>query len=132
MKARKLLLLVVMCLTTFLTGFGEPEKPKEKKDTTPKTGTGILRLVSRDSGKKRLPSKNFLDLYYEDGVLTLESTTTDGEFSIDLINLATSQTEYIPAISTGESICVDLDCGIYDITAESNGSATYAGQMEIQ
>lgn len=37
MKARKILLLVVMSLTTFLTCFAESEKPKEKKDTTQKT-----------------------------------------------------------------------------------------------
>ncbi|MCM1296377.1 MAG: hypothetical protein NC311_12630 [Muribaculaceae bacterium] len=137
MKTKKILLLLVAYITTAMVAFSEPPKQQNPplnttSDNTEKSGTSILRLVKSGSAVKRSPSRNFLELYYERGVLTVLSSTREGEITISLKNNENLETIDIEGIIIGESVYIDLDFGFYNVLIEDCNNNTYSGELVIE
>lgn len=99
-------------------------------DKTPKGGA-ILTQEEVNPLRKRMPSRNFLQLSYSDGMLNLTSYTYEGEFSIQLENIKTRESVVVPSIFVGESIYIELPCGIYNVTVSGSDSLSFYGCLEI-
>jgi len=127
-RFKTLLLLPAVCLASSFSGFSGENQPK-KQETPTQKGDGILLLVYKSSNRKRMPSRNFLEIYYENGMLTLESETADGSFSLEIAGDENSVYEVIPSIETGESVSIDLELGQYSVTATDINGMQFAGEM---
>lgn len=137
MKTKKILLLLVAFLSTALVGFSEPPKQQNppsntSSEKTDKSGISVLRLVRYGSAGKRAPSRNSIELYYENGVLTVLSSTMEGEISITLTNNENLETIPAEGILLGESVFINLDYGSYYVIAEDSNNNTFTGEMLIE
>lgn len=131
MKLKSTGLMLLVSLASSISIFSEvKETPKTQSPT--KSGEGILRTVGNSPDRKRSPSHNILELYYENGVLTLTSQTQELVLSMQLINSGTTDVQYISEIAIGESIPVNLDYGIYSVSANSSLGAEFSGEIWIQ
>jgi len=129
-KFKTNLLLLTVCLTSALSGFSEEKRPPKTESPT-KNGEGILLLVYKSSNKKRMPSRNFLEIRYDDGLLTLESETMDGSFSLEIAGDENSVYEVIPSMEIGESVSIDLELGQYSVTATDINGMQFASDMIV-
>jgi len=126
-KSLRLLMLLVVCLTSAATGHSEPNTVTTQSST--KKGDGILDSIRKIPQRKRMPSRNFLEIHYENGMLTLESETMDGCFSLEIAGEENSVYEVIPSMEIGESVSIDLELGQYSITATDVNGMQFAGEM---
>jgi len=78
-----------------------------------------------------MPSRNFLEIYYENGMLTLDSETMDGSFSLEIAGDENSVYEVIPSMEIGESVSIDLELGQYNVTATDVNGMQFAGDMIV-
>lgn len=127
-KQRKFLIALAMSLQCLLA---TPIVRASSDEPTPSTGDAILLELYEDSFRKRMPSRNFLQLSYSDGLLSLASYTYEGEFTIQLDNVETGETVVIPSIFVGESINIELPCGIYNVSLTGSDSLSFYGYLEI-
>lgn len=123
-------LVIIACLVTALTAFSDDQSNATPQSPT-KSGNGFLYSLKYGTNRKRAPSNNFLKLYYEDGLLTLESSINEGEFSIQLTNEKTDVIEYVQSVTVGETVVIDLDYGVYSIMAFSVDGNEYGGELII-
>lgn len=86
MKLKTIGLLLIVCLSSVSYGYSEgKEAPKTQSPT--KSGVGLLKTLGSSSDKKRLPSQNIVELYYENGILTMTSQTQERIFSMQFLNV---------------------------------------------
>ena len=125
----KALLALAMMMTSFMAVADSGESPKN----SPTSGRGSMVLYSQYKypNGRRMPSRNFLELSYSDGVLSLASYTYEGEFSIQLDNTETGESIAIPSISVGESVNAELPCGIYNVSVTGSDGLSFYGCLEI-
>ena len=125
----KALLALVMMTTSFMAVAESSEAPKN----SPSSGRGSIVLNSQYKypNGKRLPSRNFLQLSYSDGLLSLASYTYEGEFTIQLDNVETGDSVVVPSIFVGESINIELACGFYNVSVTGVDNLSFYGCLEI-
>lgn len=95
------------------------------------SGGGTLDTVRKGFDKIRMPSRDRIMIYYNNGELSLQSETVEGEFSLQLIHAESGAIESVPAITIGEAVALTLDAGIYQVSAYSSTGAQYSGELEI-
>lgn len=75
---------------------------------------------------------DLIEIHYANEMISLQSETAEGCFSLQLTDIASSLCHYVPYIFVGESASIDLDSGEYEVRAiDSNGQA-YIGLLIIQ
>ena len=79
----KLLLMLAIMLTS-LSGFAD--SGSSGSSNPPANGSAVLALQSEYKTIKRMPSRNHLEVVYENGTVTLLSESYEGEFSMNFIN----------------------------------------------
>lgn len=127
MKVRfKVLVMWIAIVVTSFVGFAEPTS-----SGTPTIGDAVLIPIKSGSRNKRIPSKNHLELSYHDGVLTLTSESFAGEFSLEINNSITGESNVVPSILVGESITIDLIPDQYEVTATSTDGQTFCGYLDV-
>lgn len=95
------------------------------------TGDAILTQQEGRPTRKRMPSRNHLDVVYENGILSLLSESYEGEFSLRFESCFSGESYEIPSISVGESVMFELGFGEYEIIAEGEDGLILSGFMEI-
>lgn len=132
MKTTKIKLMLATILLSALPVFSEDQSPSKSKDESQTTnGCGILETLHKFRDRKRIPSRNRLELIYENGMLTLESETVEGCFSLEIASEDTNVYEYIPGMEIGESVAISLDLGTYSVTASNPDGLEFAGEMIV-
>lgn len=126
---KNFLLVLTLCLTSVPMGFSESKDPP--KQSKSKNGHGVLNSIARDTNRKRMPSNNILEIILEDGVLTIESDSQEGEFNVVFENEVTSQTYEVSLISVGEGLSITMDSGFYLVTANKTDGTSFSGEMEV-
>lgn len=91
------------------------------------SGGGILDSLKIPSDRKRMPARNFLEVYYENGLLSLNSETVQGTFSLEIVSNETRQTYEIPNCNVGDSILLYLNEGEYEVTAMGTDDLIFTG-----
>lgn len=119
----------MICATSILSGFSE-QTPTQNQ-TKSQNGEGLLKEINKGSIKKRIPSRNFIEVYYENGLLTLQSESASGVYDIELVSSEADSNHTVLGMSIGESIVIDLECGSYYVTANGNDTSTFAGSLLI-
>lgn len=94
-------------------------------------GDAILTQQEGRPTRKRMPSRNHLDVVYENGILTLLSESYEGEFSLCFENCTSGENYEIPFISVGESVMFELSFGEYEVCAKGEDGLILSGFMEI-
>ena len=94
-------------------------------------GDAILTEEGKDPLRKRMPSRNYLEVIYSNGVLSLHSETYEGVFSLQFDSSRSVETYVVPFINVGESVAIELESGIYKVTAEGEGGIVLSGMMEL-
>ena len=123
---------IVLMLTIMLTSLSAfADSGTSQKSNPPASGRAVLDLVRKDPDIKRMPSRNHLDVVYENGILTLLSESYEGEFSLCFENCTSGENYEIPSISVGESVMFELGFGEYEIIAEGEDGLILSGFMEI-
>lgn len=129
-QIQKILLLLILFMASAVSGFGE-DQSQPQQGSSGNSGDGILDRLHSDSMRKRMPSRNFLLLNYENGLLSLQSETTEGVFSLELVNSDTSQTYTISSIAVGDCYAIDLEIGYYEVAATDSYDCAYSGNLTI-
>ncbi len=122
----KRILILFGVLLMSLTGLAEPSSSDPSGN-----GDAVLVIVETNPIKKRIPSRNFLEVTYSEGSLTLSSNFYEGEYSIQFVNIASGESLLIPSISVGETVTFDLIMGEYEIRAENSEGQIFNGFMEV-
>ena len=102
-----------------------------KSESSYSTGSARLTYVGKGSVKKRIPTKNVMEVIYCNGMLTLLSDTYEGEFTLTLENAQSGEYYEVSSIVVGESVLLDLSCGEYQVNAWSVGGTILSGIMEV-
>lgn len=129
-KFQKVLLMLILLMASAIRGFGE-EQSQPQQGSSQKNGDGILDRLHSDSQRKRMPSRNFLLLNYENGQLSLQSETIEGVFSLEFVNSDTSQIYVVSSIAVGNYCAIDMEVGNYAVTAIDYSDCAYSGKMTI-
>ena len=79
-----------------------------------------------------MPSRDYLEVVYADGFLTLFSYFYDGEFSLKFDNCETSESYEIPCIEVGGSVSIDIMSGTYSVIAEDSDGRILSGCINIE
>lgn len=124
-KSWKFILMIVVVMTSSLAFADDGSNNQSSK------GKAVLDQISGSSNIKRTPSMKFLELQYSSGMLSLFSNYYEGEFSILLVNNKNLESHTFPSMSVGESVCIVLDLGEYDVKAVSNEGLEFYGILEI-
>lgn len=120
----------IVCLMSVLSATAE-DRQTTKTESPTKSGEGILYSLEYNTDRKRMPSRDVLELYYDGEILAVESPTLEGMFSLQFSNEENGAMEYIPSVFVGETVCIDLDCGSYLITALSVSGVEYYGYLIV-
>ncbi|MDE6650370.1 MAG: hypothetical protein K2K45_10625 [Muribaculaceae bacterium] len=94
-------------------------------------GDAILTEEGKDPLRKRMPSRNYLEVIYSNGVISLLSETYEGVFSLQFDSSKSRETYAVPFINVGESAALELESGTYKVTAEGEGGIVLSGTMEV-
>lgn len=120
----------IVCLMSVLSATAEDcQTPKTESPT--RSGEGILYSLEYNTDRKRMPSRDVLELYYEGGILMIDSPTLGGEFSLLISNEETEHIEYLSTVLVGASIGIELNSGVYSISAFSLTGKEFKGKMTI-
>ena len=95
------------------------------------SGDTILTQYENDPLRKRMPSRNFLEVIYLDGFITIDSYYYEGEFSLSLENCESGECYEVSSIQVGESVPLTLPCGEYQVKAVGMAGIVLSGYMEI-
>ncbi|MDE5997841.1 MAG: hypothetical protein K2G77_06495 [Muribaculaceae bacterium] len=94
-------------------------------------GDAILTTKEEDPLRKRMPSRNIMQLIYFDGMLTLTSDYFEGVFSLSFVNYETDDTYEVPSIQVGQSAPLELEYGEYQVNAIGEDGSHLSGFMEV-
>lgn len=127
---QKFIILVVLCLMSVTSGYSETGNQPSHQKT--KDGIGRLDKLTTNSTRKRMPTRDFIDCYYDNGMLTLTSEINISQLSLEIVSTESFQSYTIPAISIDEPVEIDLDYGEYEVIASSEDNTSYRGIILIQ
>lgn len=94
-------------------------------------GDALLTQQEISPDKKRMPSRNYLEVVYENGSLSLFSGCYEGSFSLSFVNLDSGEGYEVPAVSVGGSISIELPCGEYEVSAIGSDGLILVGFMQV-
>lgn len=94
-------------------------------------GDALLTQQVTNPLRKRMPSRNYLEVTYENGVLSLSSESYEGDFSLTFINIEAGESYEVSSIFVGEAISVDLLCGEYEVLAIGPDGLVFSGFMQV-
>ena len=95
-------------------------------------GDAVLMLKQEDPLRKRMPSRNALLLYYDDGSLLLQSQIYEGEFSLFFEKCEFGECYEISSIFVGETVMLDLMEGEYNVSAKDSDGRLFFGYLVIE
>lgn len=127
---QKFMLAFILSMTTFASGFCNPQNQPQANHQ--KYGDGRLEKYHESPYRKRMPCRDFMEINYTDEMISLQSETAEGCFSLQLTDIASSQCHYITSLFVGENASIDLDCGEYEVRAIDSNGQTYIGLLIIQ
>lgn len=127
---QKFIILVVLCLTSVTIGYSETGNQPNHQKT--KDGIGRLDKLTTNPTRKRMPTHDFIDCHYENGLLTLTSEMNISQLSLEIVAIESFQSYTIPTISIDEPFEIDLDYGDYEVIASLENNTTYRGMIFIQ
>ena len=128
-KISKKLMLGLIVITTMVPVFADSGSSNTSNNST--NGGALLDLLAKDPKTKRVPSRNYLEIVYSYGMLTLSSNVYEGEFSFCFDNIETGESVIVPSIYVGESINIELPYGVYNVIATGSDSLSFYGCLEI-
>ncbi|WP_289772965.1 hypothetical protein [uncultured Duncaniella sp.] len=126
---KKYLLAIAISLISIV---GMAQTNTASHDTSTYTGRSILRLVSKGTDRKRLPSNNYIEILYTGGNIILKSGSEEILFELMFENCLTGNIEIIPSIENGESVPVELETGQYELTAKKLDGNIFYGIMVVE
>lgn len=129
-KFRKILLMLAISISSLAVCFADGQSTTPTQSPT-KSGGGILESLKTPSTRKRMPSQNFIEVYYENGLLSLHSDNVQGTFNLQVINSESNQSYEIPNLDVGDFILQELNSGQYEITATSMDRDVYSGIIYV-
>lgn len=127
----KLVLSVLLYMISALTVFSDNNQHQESPSTN-NSGYGFLDSLYKSTNRKRMPSKNAIQIYYMDGILSLMSETCEDSFNLDLLNIETLSESQISDIEVGGCCQIELECGLNEVVATNSQNQTYAGELLIE
>ena len=119
------LAVMLMSLSTFA------DSGSSQKSNPPANGKAVLSLHKKDPDIKRMPSRNHLDVVYENGMITLLSESYEGDFSLSFINVESGESYEVSSIFVGETISIFLPCGEYEVSAMGPDGLVLSGFMQV-
>lgn len=131
MKTTKLLLIVAAIMATAIAGWSQTTSGKKEPAQTNK-GMAIIRKAKSGSAKKRTPSRQMIELSYDNGFIAVESSTYEGVLEIEFIDQQSGMVSADIEIATGQGINCYLDNGTYDVTAHGWDETEFAGELNIE
>lgn len=131
MKTTKLLLIVAALMATAIAGWSQTTSGKKEPAQTNK-GIAIIRTVKSGSAKKRTPSRQMIELSYDNGFIAVESSTYEGVLEIEFIDQQSGMVSADIEIATGQGVNCYLDNGTYDVTAHGWEGSEFAGELTIE
>ena len=123
-------MLLILFLITAVAGYSESPTHDDsgKKDND----NGVLISVSKYSQRKRMPSKQlYLEVIYEEGILTLDSGSIEGSFSLEFLSEESNVAAIVPFIKTGESVSLCLDANRYTVKALAANGMEFVGELVV-
>ncbi|MDE5585527.1 MAG: hypothetical protein K2I92_04190 [Muribaculaceae bacterium] len=101
-------------------------------DKSPQSnGDAILTQFERDPLRKRMPSRNYLEVVYTNGVLQLLSPAYEGEFFLSFENSDSGEYHAVSSICVNETMDLQLQYGVYDVLAIGVDGTTLVGSLEV-
>lgn len=94
-------------------------------------GGAILTQQEENPLRKRMPSRNHLEVMYENEVLTISSESYEGDFSLSFINIESGESHEVSSIFVGETISIFLPCGEYEVSAMGSDGLVLYGFMQV-
>ncbi|MDE6549641.1 MAG: hypothetical protein K2L22_11655 [Muribaculaceae bacterium] len=94
-------------------------------------GDALLTQQVTNPLRKRMPSRDYLEVMYENGVLSLSSNSYEGNFSLSFINIESGESHEVPSIFVGETISIFLPCGEYEVSAMGSDGLVLHGFMQV-
>lgn len=127
---QRCLLIVILYMTSVVSGYCDQQS--QPKPQEPKDGEGRLEKIKSGSIRKRIPSREFLEIYYDNGFISIQSETCQGSFSLEMSCDSSMRSYGVPAITIGESLSFEIECGEYEVTAVRSDGTTFKGLLLIQ
>lgn len=128
LKKIKTLLMVLVCLTSL---GGMAQTTSSSRTEMNKEVRSLLRLISKSSDRKRIPSNACIEIYYINGLIGTYSEI-NGEFQTLIIeNGDTGELVFTSSMNPGEYVPVMLDEGRYVLTVELQDGRKFCGEMYI-
>ena len=94
-------------------------------------GGAILTQQEENPLRKRMPSRNHLEVMYENEVLTISSESYEGDFSLSFINIESGESHEVSSIFVGETRSIFLPCGEYEVSAKGPDGLVLYGFMQV-
>ncbi len=94
-------------------------------------GDAFLTQQEISPRKKRIPSRNYLEVRYENQSLSFLSESYEGEFSLSFTNIETGESYEVPSISVGDSVSFIIPCGEYEVYAIGPDGLILGGFMQV-
>lgn len=94
-------------------------------------GDAVLTKEEEDTFRKRTPSRQILQLIYEDGRIYLTSDFFYGGFTLSFKKNNEGATFEIPYIQVEESVPFELEYGEYQVTAVAEDGTVLVGYMQV-
>ena len=90
---------------------------------------GMIQLNGNRLGEAAVSFRKGLNI----GRLSLFSDTCEGEFSLCIKNTETFETYQVFSITVGESVPLDLECGVYEVNANADNQdgVSLTGYMTV-
>lgn len=129
-KILKILLMFAICVSSAVMCFAEGQSTPSTPSPTV-SGGGILESLKTPSTRKRMPSRDFIEVSFENGLMSLHSENVQGLFNVQLINSETSQTCEILNFNVGDFMMLELNAGQYEVIATSTDNSIYSGIIYI-
>lgn len=121
-------------MVTSLMSFPVLADTTPSQDCTPTagSGSGILDLLKGWKPIKRGPSRNHVEVVYENGEVSLISDSYQGDYSMSFVGLESGYCYEVPSMSIGDSIMFYLPIGEYEVEALSDDGMKFKGLLTIK
>lgn len=124
----KFLTTIILCLLSLgATG----QTATSASASTGKEGRSILRLVSKPSNHKRVPSRLFMEAVYTEGSIVIHSQYDIQIAALIIENVHSGETQILSDVIIGENKAINLDCGQYLLTAERPDGGCFIGTLTV-
>lgn len=127
---QKIMLAFILCMISFVSGYCNQQN--QPQSNAKKYGDGSLERIHEGSIRKRMPCHDLMEIHYVNEMISLQSETAEGCFSLQLTDIDSSQCYDITSLVIGESVSIDLDCGEYEVKAIDSNGRIYIGLLTIQ